>query len=106
MQVNYLDYRFRAPKEGPIWYEKGLGSVFSSNGHDRPHMDYNSLIISIPNLYRPYDNTVMVAYSGHKFMDYFNLLKDWAKNWEGWNDEEAIEPIITKYEGGVTYVEV
>ena len=28
------------------------------------------------------------------------------KNWEGWKDEPAIEPIITKFEGGVTYVEV
>lgn len=33
-------------------------------------------------------------------------LKDWAKNWKGWKDEPAIEPVITKYEGGVTYVEV
>lgn len=33
-------------------------------------------------------------------------FKDFAKNCEAWEGEEAIEPISKEYEGGVVYVEV
>lgn len=36
----------------------------------------------------------------------FNALKDWAKNWEGWEGEQTIDPVLEEYEGGVVYIEV
>ena len=37
---------------------------------------------------------------------YIEALKDWAKNWEGWEDEPAITPIIEEFPGGVVEVTV
>ncbi len=107
MQVEYLDERFSHVNNKMFTYDHQKVEV--SNRVSSLMIGYKSddwhLILCLGSE----DVCSGKNHISDKYFEFITIieaLKDWAKNWEGWKDEPAIEPVITRYEGGVTYVEV
>lgn len=108
IQVLYMDERFRCRYKEKSISEVHLSFPFRICSSNTPDFDGQNLFLhgselihdSKVTLFKIDFETGVVVYG------LFKALKDWAKNWEGWKDEPAIEPIITEYEGGVVEVVV
>lgn len=105
MQVIYMDERFRKTKGvWPCHLYQGfqICSLFS------PFLKVNSIALLGSNNYLDNiileDTYISESERDDYLMGFINILKDWAKNWEGWKGEPAIEPVITEYPGGVVEV--
>lgn len=107
MQVLYFDKRFN----GNFYISKG-NKICSTTDYILAYRWKKKIVFDFSSTYGVFcSNPCSIGINKLKnvnaYLDNLILcLKDWAKNWEGWKDEPAIEPVIKEYEGGVVEVMV